>query len=67
MTLLLTGATGKTGRCIVQSLAARGLRARVLLRNPLSRRSTGWPRTWAPRWRAWSKRCCLPLIPRGRW
>ena len=34
MTLLLTGATGKTGRCIVQSLAARGLRARVLLRNP---------------------------------
>ncbi len=34
MTMLLTGATGKTGRYIAQSLAARGVRARVLLRDP---------------------------------
>jgi NAD(P)-dependent dehydrogenase (short-subunit alcohol dehydrogenase family) len=34
MTLLLTGATGKTGRYIAQSLAARGVAARVLLRDP---------------------------------
>ncbi len=34
MTLLITGATGKTGRYIVEGLAARGVRARALVRNP---------------------------------
>ena len=34
MTLLLTGATGKTGRYIAQSLSDRGVQARVLIRDP---------------------------------
>ena len=32
MTLLLTGATGRTGRYIAETIAARGLRARALVR-----------------------------------
>ncbi|MFM7785006.1 MAG: SDR family oxidoreductase [Gammaproteobacteria bacterium] len=41
MTLLLTGATGRTGRYIAEAVAARGLRARALVRNTAA---AGWLR-----------------------
>lgn len=41
--VLVTGAGGKTGRAVLEALAARGLEVRGLVRDPARRDALGWP------------------------